>query len=126
MTRSETERFTKLLRDKQAEINGSLRNRDEIVIEKASDALDEVQQMGERELAVRTLDRDSTMLRQIRLALNRVAAGAYGVCINCEEDIMPRRLAAIPWAVCCIKCQEKIDRREIVVDEDSFLLAPAA
>jgi DnaK suppressor protein len=126
MTRPETERFTRLLHAKQEEIFGALRHRDEIVIEKASDALDEVQQMGERELAVRNLDRDSSLLRQIRRALDRAAHGAYGICLHCEEEIMPRRLAALPWAAYCIRCQEKIDRLEIEIDEHSHLLAPAA
>ena len=127
MTLAETERLTHILLAKQGELSaGSLRSRDEIVIEKTSDALDEVQLMGERELALRNLDRDSNMLRQIRLALSRVAGGTYGVCLNCEEDILPKRLAAVPWAAFCIKCQEQIDRREIQADEVIKLLASAA
>ena len=39
MTLAETERLTSLLRTKETELSHSLRNRDEIVIEKASDAL---------------------------------------------------------------------------------------
>ncbi len=126
MTRTETEKFITLLRSKQAEITGSLRGRDEIVIEKASDMIDEVQLMGERELAARSLDRDSKMLRQIRMALARVARGTYGVCMHCEEEILPRRLAAVPWAGYCIVCQEKIDKMEIEVDESTEMMAPAA
>jgi DnaK suppressor protein len=126
MTRAETEKLTTVLRIRQAELSGSLRNRDEIVIEKAPDAIDEVQQMGERELAVRNLDRDSRMLRMIRQALVRVANGSYGVCLHCEEEILPKRLAAVPWAAYCIRCQEKIDRLEIEIEEDLGYLAPAA
>ena len=82
--------------------------------------------MGERELAVRNLDRDSKMLRLIRQALARVTNGTFGVCLHCEEDIMPKRMAAVPWAAYCIRCQEKIDRLEIEVDENIEFLAPAA
>jgi RNA polymerase-binding transcription factor DksA len=32
----------------------------------------------------------------------------------------------VPWAAFCIQCQEKIDRREIEVDETLESLAPAA
>jgi DnaK suppressor protein len=126
MTRSDTERFTNMLLARQAELAGSQRYRDDIVIEKAPDAMDEIQQMGERELAVRNLDRDTSLQRQVRLALGRLASGVYGVCLHCDEDIMPRRLAAVPWAAYCIRCQEKIDRMEIEVDENAHLLAPAA
>jgi DnaK suppressor protein len=108
------------------EVSAALRNRDEIVIEKASDDLDQVQLMGERELAIRNLDRDSNLRRQISTALARMAKGTYGVCLYCEEDISARRMAAVPWAAFCINCQEQIDRREIEVDENIEGLASAA
>ena len=126
MTLAETERLTSLLRARQTELSRSLRHRDEIVIEKASDALDEVQLKEERELAIRNLDRDSNAFRLIHRALARIANGTYGVCLHCEEEILPKRMAAVPWAAFCIQCQEKIDRREIEIDETTRLLAPAA
>ena len=126
MTSTEAERLTSLLRARQTELSRSLRNREEIVVEKASDALDEVQLKEERELAKRNLDRDSNALRLIYRALLRIANGTYGVCLHCEEDILPKRMAAVPWAAFCIQCQEKIDRREIETDEAIEMLAPAA
>jgi DnaK suppressor protein len=107
-------------------LTGSLRNRDEIVISKAPDALDEVQMASERELAIRHLDRDSNMLRQIRGALARIAGGSYGVCRHCEEDISPKRVNAVPWASFCIECQEQLDRHEIEADDSVRLFATAA
>lgn len=126
MTKAELEKYRNILEAKQAELTGALRNRDEIVIEKAPDALDEVQLAGERELAIRTLDRDSNMLRQIRRALARIADGSYGVCLHCEEDISPKRINAVPWAAYCIKCQEQVDRHEIEVEDTTDLFASAA
>ena len=126
MTLAETERLTGLLRARQTELSRSLRHRDEIVIEKASDALDEAQLKEERELAIRNLDRGSNALRLIHRALARIANGSYGVCLHCEEEILPKRMAAVPWAAFCIQCQEKIDRREIEVDETVESPAPAA
>jgi DnaK suppressor protein len=126
MTKAELEKYKNIREAKQAELTGALRNRDEIVIEKAPDALDEVQLAGERELAIRNLDRDSNMLRQIRRALARIADGSYGVCLHCEEDISPKRVNAVPWAAYCIKCQEQVDRHEIEVDDSADLFANAA
>jgi len=126
MTKADLEKYKSILEAKQAELSGSLSNRDEIVIEKAPDALDEVQLAGERELAIRNLDRDSNMLRQIRRALARIADGSYGVCLHCEEDISPKRVNAAPWAAFCIKCQEQVDRHEIEVDDTADLFASAA
>ena len=126
MTKAELDKLKSILEAKQAELSGALRNRDEIAIEKAPDALDEVQLAGERELAIRNLDRDSNMLRQIRRALARIADGSYGICLHCEEDISPKRINAVPWAAYCIKCQEQVDRHEIEVDDTSDLFASAA
>lgn len=126
MTPTDTKGFTDLLRAKEAKLSGSLRRRDEIVIEKASEALDAVQLMSERDLAVRSLTQDSNMLRQIRRALARIADGSYGVCLQCEEDISPKRMAALPWADFCIKCQEQVDRGTITPDHTVEELASAA
>ena len=114
MTKTDLEKFRNTLETKRAELSGSLRNRDEIVIEKAPDALDEVQLAGERELAIRNLDRDSNMLRQIRRALGRIADGSYGVCLHCDEEIKPKRLDAVPWTPYCIRCQEAADRLSLI------------
>ena len=126
MTTVEIERLTTILQRSEVELTGSRSTRDDIVIEKASDKLDEVQLKGERELAIRVLDRNSAKLRQVRFALAKVAEGTYGICLHCEEDISPKRMAALPWATSCIKCQEKIDRREIEVDDTPELLAYAS
>ncbi len=110
MTETELNRFKKVLEGKQAELETIVRNRDGIVIEKSADALDEVQHAAERELAIRNLDRDSNLLRNVRSALRRIKDGSFGICVHCEEEISSKRLAAVPWAPFCIQCQEQADR----------------
>ena len=110
MTTNELNNYTKLLQQKQDELERIVRNRDAITIEKSADALDEVQHASERELAIRNLDRESNLLRNVRSALRRINEGTFGVCLHCEEDISPKRLAAVPWAPFCIQCQEQADR----------------
>jgi DnaK suppressor protein len=114
MNQTELGKYKQMLEAKQAELSGGLRNRDDIVIEKTPDALDEVQLAGERELAIRNLDREASLLRNVRGALRRVTDGSYGVCLHCEEDIKPKRLDAVPWAKYCIRCQEAADRQDFV------------
>jgi hypothetical protein len=99
MTPTETKRFNGLLHAKYKELLGSLCKRDKIIIENASDALDEVQLLGERELAIPNLGRDSGALRLIRRALYRIAHGPCGVYLHCEEDVLPKRMAAVSCAV---------------------------
>src|SRR5438046_4063801 len=112
MNKTELEKYKKILEAKRDELAKGLRNREDIAIEKTPDALDEVQLAGERELAIRNLDRESSLLRNVRGALARMADGSYGVCLHCEEDIKPKRLDAVPWTKYCIRCQEAADRHE--------------
>src|SRR6476659_5686424 len=110
MTKTEVNKFKKILETKQEELERIVRNRDAITIEKSADALDEVQHAAERELAIRNLDRESNLLRNVRSALRRIEDGSFGTCLHCEEDISPKRLAAVPWTAFCIQCQEIADR----------------
>ena len=127
MTKNELNKYKAMLEAKQAELAGGLRNREGIAIEKTADALDEVQLAGERELAIRNLDRESNLLRNVRSALARMTDGSYGTCLHCEEDISPKRLNAVPWTAYCIKCQEAADRHEFeTVEAYDSLLADAA
>ncbi len=112
MTELEVSKFKKILQTKRDELERIVRNRDAITIEKSADALDEVQHASERELAIRNLDRESNLLRNVRAALRRIDEGNFGVCMHCEEDISPKRIAAVPWAPYCIQCQEQADRNK--------------
>ncbi len=97
--------FQGILERKQAELFRVLQTRDGIAIEKSADQMDEIQYATERDLAIRNVDRDSTLLRQVKVALRRIQDGSFGTCIECEEAISPKRLAAVPWAPRCIHCQ---------------------
>jgi DnaK suppressor protein len=126
MTTSDLNRYRNALEAKQAELAQLMRNRDGIFIEKSPDSLDEVQHATERELAIRSLDRDSSLLRNVRAALRRNKEGSFGVCLNCEEDINPKRLAAVPWTPFCIHCQEIADRYQVGGGDSLEFLVNAA
>ncbi len=117
MTKTEVNKYQKILLAKQADLETMVRNRDGIAIEKSPDALDEVQHAAERELAIRNLDRDSNLLRNVRGALRRIEDGSFGTCLHCEEDISPKRLNAVPWTPYCIQCQEMADRNQEAGEE---------
>src|SRR6476620_5297096 len=112
MTKTEVNKFKKILETKQEELERIVRNRDAITIEKSADALDEVQHAAERELAIRNLDRESNLLRNVRAALRRIDEGTFGTCVHCEEDISPKRVNAVPWTPFCIDCQEQHDKAQ--------------
>jgi DnaK suppressor protein len=110
MTETEVNRFRAVLTSKVAELERLTRNRDGITVERSADQVEEVQAASQRALAVSNLDREFNQLRDARAALRRIQEGSFGTCQECDEDIHLKRLAAVPWATFCIRCQEAVDR----------------
>ena len=111
---TDTGRMKLILEQKEAELGRVMRHRDGITIEKSADQMDEIQYATERDLAIRNVDRDSALLREVKAALRRVRDGDFGTCVECEEAISAKRLAAVPWAQRCIQCQSAADREGMV------------
>lgn len=42
----------------------------------------------------------------LRLALDRIQNGSYGICAKCEEPISDARLEAVPYAPLCKRCAQ--------------------
>ena len=110
MTKTEVDRFRDVLTARVAELERVSRHRDAITVERSADQLDEIQAASQRALAVCNLDREFDQLRDARAALRRIQEGSFGTCQECEEEIHPKRLAAVPWATFCIRCQEAVGR----------------
>lgn len=60
---------------------------------------------GDADAAV--VRQDIEDVRDITMARRRLAAGTYGVCIDCGEPIAYPRLMAYPTAKRCITCQRE-------------------
>jgi len=107
-----------ILERKEVELVRLSQNRDSIAIEKSPDQMDEIQYASERDLAIGNVDRESTLLRNVKAALRRVHDGSFGTCLECELPISLKRLAAVPWAPHCIQCQENADREGRAAESD--------
>jgi DnaK suppressor protein len=55
-------------------------------------------------------ENDSRQIILINEALERIEDEEYGSCQNCEKEINPKRLDAIPWARYCLNCQELVEQ----------------
>jgi DnaK suppressor protein len=110
MNNTELNVFEKTLKARQAELNALRHNREALAIEASADEFDRIQLAQERDFAMGVLNRESSRLREIRAALQRIDRGSFGICLNCEEGISAKRLAAVPWTALCIVCQEAADR----------------
>ncbi len=58
---------------------------------------------------------------QIDAAIARVDAGEYGICRDCDTEIDPRRLAALPYAVLCTECAQLREQGAMVTEEPPTL-----
>ena len=55
---------------------------------------------------------------QIDAAIARLEAGEYGLCRDCDQEIDPRRLDALPYALLCTECATRRERTPGTVIEE--------
>jgi DnaK suppressor protein len=81
------------------------------VTEAGDDEADASSKLYEREheLAISNNARD--LLGQTEHALDRIAAGTYGVCESCGKAVGKARLLAFPRATLCVECKQRQERR---------------
>jgi DnaK suppressor protein len=128
MTNTELNTFRRALENREAELGNGNRNREALAIETSPDELDRILYASERDMAIGNFERVSSWLLEVRTALRRIDTGTFGICVGCEENINPKRLAAVPWASACIVCQEAVDREQKTpwnVIETSLVMAAA-
>jgi RNA polymerase-binding transcription factor len=110
MSKAKFNDVRRVLEAKRNELLNAVSDRDEIRIENAAEEFDRLQQQLNREVAIRNLDRESRLLKDVQAALGRLEEGTFGVCLHCEDEIPEKRLKALPWAAYCVACQEVVDR----------------
>ncbi len=54
---------------------------------------------------------DAGRLNAVNQALIRLHNGKYGICAVCGQRISEERLRAIPYALLCVDCKAKSERR---------------
>jgi len=77
----------------------------------AASATDEAQEREGERVWLAILDRSRDLQAKMDEALARLVAGRYGLCAECEEPIPVARLRALPFAVRCLPCQERWERK---------------
>ena len=80
--------------------------------------LDGVADLGD--MAANACNRDMLMnfsetqrqtLADIDMAIARIDEGEYGVCMECEETIDPKRLEVRPFSRYCVECKTEIEKQ---------------
>jgi DnaK suppressor protein len=66
----------------------------------------------DQEFTLGLIENEQATLEQVQSALNRIDAGSYGRCTECQEPIAKPRLQALPYTKHCIQCARKLEGGE--------------
>jgi DnaK suppressor protein len=77
---------------------------------RCADEVDEIQASESREIGCATRELLLGRVNRLSAALDRLAEGAYGTCVECGEAISPARLHAVPEVQTCVRCQDRLER----------------
>ena len=83
-----------------------------------ADLADRATTESERQLELRTRDRQRKLIAKIDSALRRLEDGSYGFCEETGEPISLKRLDARPIATLSIEAQERHERQERFYRDD--------
>ena len=118
MNKRELQKFERLLLERRAKLDGSIRNMEEAARadtgrERGGD-FSSYAESGtdnfERETALNIASGESSWLAEVSDALQRIQNGTYGVCEGCQEKIPKMRLEVFSSARYCVACQEELEK----------------
>ena len=101
-----------MLEDRRREIHEKLRSLRESIPGEAPDVRDAEEQSVDdfvQEVDLALMQMKSETLKKIDQALLRLEEGTYGRCQECDAEIPPARLRALPFAALCRGCQEEAE-----------------
>ena len=110
-TKAQMGLWKKILEDKALEIrNDMLTHAAAKIVARREEPVDDADlsnQSHEEWIFLNRNRLDRSLLRQIQDALARIEEQSYGICQDCGTQISAKRLEALPWATCCIHCQDQ-------------------
>jgi DnaK suppressor protein len=110
LTRWMRERKARLMDEIRQTLARTGRERYADLVGETGDAGDESVANLLRDVAEAEVVRDIGEVRDIVGAQERIAAGRYGICIDCGEAIGFERLKAYPSAKRCLRCQQQREK----------------
>lgn len=109
MRSSDLKKYREVLQKKQEELLSSTPARTPASEpgSRSGDWIDQSSQENDVHVHLALKQTDSKLLRAIEEAIHRLDHGTYGICMECENEIPPARLEAVPWTRLCVDCKEK-------------------
>jgi DnaK suppressor protein len=114
MEKKKVELYRRLLLEKRGELLRLVSKSDqdgrEADEEGTQDIADKASNAYTKEFLFHQSNDNRQVLMLVDEALDRIKNGSYGICIECQDEVQPKRLEAVPWARHCIECQAKQDQ----------------
>ena len=116
MARRQFHEFSALLRARQAQLVGEVREKIAAPGEspgfanRSADTREQAIADTLTDIDVAMVTREAGELQDIEAALERIGNGSYGTCCDCGAEVGRHRLKAYPAALRCIDCQEIHER----------------
>jgi len=101
-----------ILEDRRREIHEKLRSLREGIPMETPDVRDAEEQSVDdfvREVDLALMQMKTETLKKIDQAIFRLDEGTYGRCEDCDAEIPPARLRALPFAALCRDCQAEAE-----------------
>src|SRR5436305_15293305 len=117
MDKKKLEYFRKRLEVRQQELRRTVsrteqdgRTADE---DSAQDIADRAASSYTKEFLFHQSNNDRQLLSLVEEALARIREGTFGECVNCGNEVNPKRLEAVPWTRYCIECQARVEQGQL-------------
>jgi DnaK suppressor protein len=110
--------FERLLQRRRTVLTGNMRRLEDEACRKGSDGAgdqstiplhpaDLATDTQEQDLSLFFMENENVQLQDIEDALERIREDRFGLCEECEREIVLERLRAIPYAPLCVDCQRR-------------------
>ena len=105
----DTDKFQTLLEIRKAELTASIENATESAApvqldQQVQGRLSRMDAMQGQAMAQATIERRRIEIAQIDAAFKRMEKDEFGYCVECGDDIAPKRLALSPAIARCVEC----------------------
>ena len=114
MKKNKLKHFQSLLENIQTEIIGDVEKAHHNIksneVEQMADISDDAARSYGRKLQGDLEEQEWVKLKQVEAALKKVEDGEYGICEQCEQEILETRLEIMPYTEFCIQCLSEIEK----------------
>ena len=114
MKKNKLKHFQALLENIRTKIIGDVEkahhNKKSNEVEQMADISDDAARSYSKKLQGDLEEQEWVKLKQVEAALKKVEDGEYGICEQCEQEILETRLEIMPYTEFCIQCLSEIEK----------------